>query len=415
MAGLPKSVNTDTPIDSNYLQYLNSLSSGGNTTNITSSNDSIKQYVKTKNGIFNGAFGSISQTLTISSGILDLTANSTGAVVVRRTVYVIPETGATDTLDGIELNGYELPNQELILITTTGDTVTIAHNATTSGTQKPFFCPGDTSYILAPNEAVTLIHDVANSVWIVTGRSITSSADNLGNHTATTNLNMSGNQIQQITTAFFNGDIDNANSIAGNTGGLDYNVDDTDEIHDFKVDGVSKFTIGNTQINMIADLSMSSKVIYLDSDIDSTISAVTDDIINIETGGSVRLSISNTTTLASGNLSTLGNLQVDGNALFNGDITLGSSSADKITFNADTENDITPNVDNVDKLGATLRAYSYTWVKSGSGIVEGYATGFMPTPVANSGILFCVPTAGGKTELRVTFQTGVSQLIATEP
>ena len=29
MAGSPKSVNTDTPIDSNYLQYLNSLSSGG--------------------------------------------------------------------------------------------------------------------------------------------------------------------------------------------------------------------------------------------------------------------------------------------------------------------------------------------------------------------------------------------------
>ena len=334
MAGSPKSVNTDTPIDPKYLQYVNSLSSGGNTTNITSSRDSIKQYVKTKNGIFNGAFGSVSQTLTISSGILNLTANSTGAVVVRRAVYVTPQTGSSDILDGIECGQLELPNQELILITRTGDTVTIAHNSTTSVTQRPFSCPGDTSYILAPNEAVTLIYDSPSNVWIVTGRSITSSADNLGNHTATTNLNMSGNQIQQITTAFFNGDIDNANSIAGNTGGLDYNVDDTDEIHDFQVDGVSKFTIGNTQINMIVNLSMSGKTIYLDSDVDSTISCATDDNIQIGTGGGVRLSISNTTTLASGNLSTLGNLQVDGNAI------LGDASSDTVVINGTLSTDI---------------------------------------------------------------------------
>jgi hypothetical protein len=363
MAGSPKSVNTDTPIDSNYLQYLNSLSSGGNTTNITSSNDSIKQYVKTKNGIFNGAFGSISQTLTISSGILDLTANSTGAVVVRRTVYVIPETGVTDTLNGIELNGYELPNQELILITTTGDTVTIAHNATTSGTQKPFFCPGDTSYILAPNEAVTLIHDVANSVWIVTGSSGGGSTSFSG-FTADATLDMNNLNIEDV------------NSLKINSGGAN-------SADSFSMFGAS----GGGAINLV--------------DVNDT--------FQFQVDSALKLSISDTLTKITGNL------QVDGNALFNGDITLGSSSADKITFNADTENDITPNADNVDKLGATLRAYSYTWVKSGSGIVEGYATGFMPTPVADSGILFCVPTAGGKTELRVKFQTGVSQLIATEP
>ena len=367
MAGSPKSVNTDTPIDSNYLQYLNSLSSGGNTTNITSSKDSIKQYVKTKNGIFNGAFGSISQTLTISSGILDLTANSTGAVVVRRIVYVIPETGATDTLNGIELNGYELPNQELILMTSTGDTVTIAHNATTSVTQKPFFCPGDTSYILAPNEAVTLIHDVANSVWIVTGRSITSSADNLGNHTATTNLNMSGNQIQQITTAFFNGDIDNANSIAGNTGGLDYNVDDIDEVHDFGVDNVVKLKIGNTLINSYVALDVAG---------------------GITTSGEF--------ILTSSGLPTITNTSITS---YTGDLNYNALTGDSHFFKVNGTTEV-----EIDADGLDIR----------NGWLELEERNEPSAPVDNH-IRLYIAELSGKTRLMAKFATGVAQQIAIEP
>jgi hypothetical protein len=171
MAGSAKSVNTDIAFLENLFSYMNSNSTGSNTTNITTSKDSIKQYVKTKNGIFNGAFGSVAQTLTISSGVLDLTKNSTGAVVVRRAVYVLPESSTTDTLDSIELNGLELPNQELILMSSTGNTITIAHNASASGTRKTIYCPGDTSYVLAPNEAVKLIYDPVNTIWIVTGSS----------------------------------------------------------------------------------------------------------------------------------------------------------------------------------------------------------------------------------------------------
>ena len=174
MAGSPKSVNTDTPIDPKYLQYVNSLSSGGNTTNITSSKDSIKQYVKTKNGIFNGAFGSVAQILNISSGVLDLTANSTGAVVVRRVVYVLTESGSTDTLTAIDVNDLELPNQELTLMTSTSTTITITHDATAPGTQRPIHCPGDTDYILSSQEAVTLIFDAIHKIWIITSKGVTS-------------------------------------------------------------------------------------------------------------------------------------------------------------------------------------------------------------------------------------------------
>ena len=48
-------------------------------------------------------------------------------------------------------------------------------------------------------------------------------------------------------------------------------------------------------------------------------------------------------------------------------------------------------------------------------IAENYATGTKPAGSTNIAKLFCVPTAGGKTELRVAFQTGGSVLIAVEP
>ena len=195
MAGLPKSVNTDTPIDSHFLSYINNLSSGGNTTNVTSSKDTIKQYVKTKNGIFNGAFGSVGHALTISSGELDLTANSTGAVVVRRMIQVNPESSTSDTLDKIESNGLELPYQELTLIATTSNTITLAHASSVTGTQKNIYCPGDTSYVLSPNEAVKLIYDPVNTIWLVTGSVGSSASTTLSALTDTDITSVSSGQV----------------------------------------------------------------------------------------------------------------------------------------------------------------------------------------------------------------------------
>ena len=318
MAGLPKSVNTDTPIDSHFLSYVNNLSTGGNTTNITSSKDTIKQYVKTKNGIFNGAFGSVGHALTISSGELDLTANATGAVVVRRMIQVNPESSTSDTIDKIESNGLELPYQELTLIATTNNTITLAHASSVSGTQKNIYCPGDTSYVLAPNEAVKLIYDPVNTIWIVTGNA--SSSGGVTNP-VNASLDLGGNSIQKVTTLFLNGDTDNAHSIQGNSGGLDYNVDNTDETHDFKINGISKFNVTNSQVNLFTHLTMSGNTIYLDSDIDTTIHSNTDDSIQIGTGGSVRMSIGNTSTIITNAFSVLGNS------------TLGDSAGDSITLN----------------------------------------------------------------------------------
>lgn len=324
MAGNPRHIIRDQKIDSKYLSYINNLSTGNNTTNVTSSKDSIKQYVKSKNGIFNGAFGSIGQALTISSGRLDLTANSTGAVVIRRMVYVSPESGTSDTLDNIELTGLELPYQELTLLSSTNNTITITHNGSAGGTSKNIYCPGDTDYVLAPNEAVKLIYDPINTIWVVTGNASSSGVSNPVN----ANLSLGGNQLQRVTTAFFDGDTNNAHSIAGDTGGLNYNVDNTDETHDIKINGVTKFSVGNTGLYASTDVSMQGNVIYLDSDIDTYLHSTSDDSIQIATGGSVRMSIGNTSTIINGILTVLGNTQ------------LGDSSSDTISMNGTLGTDI---------------------------------------------------------------------------
>lgn len=324
MAGNPRHIIRDQKIDSKYLSYINNLSTGNNTTNVTSSKDSIKQYVKSKNGIFNGAFGSVGQALTISSGRLDLTANSTGAVVIRRMVYVSPESGTSDTLDNIELTGLELPYQELTLLSSTNNTITITHNGSAGGTSKNIYCPGDTDYVLAPNEAVKLIYDPINTIWVVTGNASSSGVSNPVN----ANLSLGGNQLQRVTTAFFDGDTNNAHSIAGDTGGLNYNVDNTDETHDIKINGVTKFSVGNTGLYASTDVSMQGNVIYLDSDIDTYLHSTSDDSIQIATGGSVRMSIGNTSTIINGILTVLGNTQ------------LGDSSSDTISMNGTLGTDI---------------------------------------------------------------------------
>jgi len=103
-----------------------------------------------------------------------------------------------------------------------------------------------------------------------------------------------------------------------------------------------------------------------------------------------------------------------GPTLFNGNVTLGNSSTDSVTFIADTIGNITPNTDDTDDLGAPTQAWDFIYVKSGHAIIEGYATGFRPSNQTNTGIQFTVPTAGGLTELRVVFQTGGSILMASE-
>jgi len=133
-------------------------------------------------------------------------------------------------------------------------------------------------------------------------------------------LDLNGNQLQGIETAFFDGDTDNAHSIQGNSGGLDYNVDNTDETHDFKINGVTKFNVTNSQVNLFTHLTMSGNSIYLDSDLDTSINSYSDDSLQMSVGGNIRLTISNTSTIVTNAFSVLGST------------TLGDSAGDLINI-----------------------------------------------------------------------------------
>ena len=147
-----------------------------------------------------------------------------------------------------------------------------------------------------------------------------------------------------MTTIFLDGDVNNANSIAGNTGGLDYNVDNTDEYHDFKVDGNTKVRINNNmtlsyetldlQDNMIQNVSKlwlngsTANDMFLEPDgTGNTLiyNVPTSHKHRFDINNSMALQVSNTYVTATNNLSVILNAEVAGLTIMNGGGLLSAS------------------------------------------------------------------------------------------
>jgi len=392
MAGNPRHIIRDPKIDNNYLSYINNLSTGNNTTNVTSSHESIKQYVKTKNGIFNGAFGSVGHALTISSGELDLTANSTGAVVVRRMIQVNPESSTSDTIDKIETDGLELPYQELTLIATTNNTITLAHASSVSGTQKNIYCPGDTDYVLAPNEAVKLIYDPVNTIWIVTGSVGSSASTTLSALTDTDITSVSSGQVliydgsnswdnkslsgdvtinssgvtaieantigltelsasgTASSSTYLRGDNTWATVSSGSTSFSGFTADATLDMGDYNIEDVNVLKINSGSANSADSFTMfgtsSAGTINLIDDTDSFIIAV---------DGTSRLSISDTLVTSSVPISATG-IQDVGHVYLDGagsNDLLIDGSASGLSYNVPTGDEHTFKINNSERMVVT--------------------------------------------------------------
>ena len=175
--------------------------------------------------------------------------------------------------------------------------------------------------------------------------------------------------------------------------------------HDAPAGDAHRFRINSANIAEINvdGIELFGNSLILDADADTEINSFSDDSMQFIVGGLLRAQLTNTAFF------------ITTDVVFNEDVTLGSSSVDNIIFNGDTVGDITANVDNIDDIGALSRTYAFGYFKGGVSIVEGYDTGFRPIIQTNTGTVFTVPTAGGKTELRCCFQTGGSVLIVTEP
>ena len=96
-------------------------------------------YVKQTGGIFTGPIGYVSDALSISSGLLDLTQNAASVPIkTRGVIYVDTESGTTDTLDLITVGGEEMYNQVLYVIGVAGNTITVTHNSgSAAGNNRP--------------------------------------------------------------------------------------------------------------------------------------------------------------------------------------------------------------------------------------------------------------------------------------
>ena len=119
---------------------------------------------------------------------------------------------------------------------------------------------------------------------------------------------------------------------------------------------------------------MSGNTIYLDSDVDTTISSFSDDSIQIGTGGTIRLSITNTAVIATGNLTTLENLTVSGGTI------LGDASSDTVAINGTLSTDIEMGGNDLDfATGGTIDFHDFV---NGSALSSGGASALPALPTA---------------------------------
>jgi hypothetical protein len=201
-----------------------------------------------------------------------------------------------------------------------------------------------------------------------------------------TSLDLGGNQILRVTTLFLNGDVDNANFIAGNTGGLDYNVDDTDEVHDFAVDNNVKIRIGNTAINAYVGLDLGGNTIqkvttlYLNGDGDNSHAITgttggldynvdnTNETHDFGVSGTAKLTVSNTTVSTPVDLLVTGDMTTNSDLVVFGNTTLGNATSDNISMNGTLATDIEIGGNDLDfASGGTIDFHSsVTSVSGGS-------------------------------------------------
>lgn len=431
MAGSPTYIDRSKPIDPNYSQYLNTVTNLAETSG-KSTRASFNNYVTARQGVFSGAFGSSESNISIASDILDITKNSTGDITIRRTYHINPETGTSDTLIGIETDGIELPYQELFLIGVAGDTISITHDSgSVTGTQRAILCPNNTTYTVSGDDVVHLIYDTSLTKWIVLSAVGSSSGDNLGNHTATQNLDMGNYNIanlgslyqgngtgSQISLASTMSITASANMNLSDSAGIFLNSNQTTPSVEFlrKVNPyVDNIDLGDST-HRWGDIFLQSGTgtskIYLDGGGDTYITgSATSGRINIYNDGTNRTAFTTSgISLISNDMTDIGTLKFDSTGTPTATDTAISSLGGNLYYNVLATNDShffqingTSEVE-IDADGLDIKT---GWLE----LSERTA----PTGLSNSARIYAKDNGSGKTQLVVIFATGAEQVIATQP
>jgi hypothetical protein len=122
-------------------------------------------------GVLDAPIAFTPETDDIESGALDISTNSAGDQKnPRGKIYIVPESGTTDTLNTISPKVYT--EQLLILSGVDGNTITITHN---SGGAGSILCPNDQDFTLSDDETIILQDDstAATQTWrIIAGSQV---------------------------------------------------------------------------------------------------------------------------------------------------------------------------------------------------------------------------------------------------
>lgn len=165
---------------------------------------------------------------------------------------------------------------------------------------------------MASNSATSLATQQSIKAYVDANSGSTS----FSGFTADATLDMNDRNIEDVNVLKINsGSANSADSFTmfgTSTAGVINLIDDNDTFN-IQVDGTTKFKVSDSQLDVLTGLTMSGNTIYLDSDIDTTIHSNTDDSIQIGTGGSVRMSIGNTSTIITNALSILGSTTLGDN------------------------------------------------------------------------------------------------------
>ena len=210
----------------------------------------------------------------------------------------------------------------------------------------------------------------------------TDSGDNLGNHIATQALDMSNNQINDVSAIFLNTVNENDNDllIDGTTAGLLYKVTSATDYHLFRVGGTgSSFDILKIEDDQISVLK---KIIPS----------------NLQDLGSSSFPFGSV--FANTDINSLGTLTIAGNASFG---NIGS--------------DLTPDSTGANRnLGESGKLWNHIFMDNTIDIADStYGNNQAPSISSGRAKIFVRKQTTGKQQLRVRFESGISVLLAEEP
>jgi hypothetical protein len=395
---------------------------GGNPTGRVQSNE--KLALPKTGGKMVGPVAFSMNTLTISGGVLDLTSGGTGSSPVQSYALIAPQSGSTDTLDTISNRKY--PGQMLILSSAIpGSTITITHQALADGQIQ---CPGGVDLTLEYPESVILIDDDdaggAYETWRVIGvpKAAGATTSFIG-FTADDHLDMGGYDITNIDDIkmavgdkyFFDGGSDTYMTGSSTSGRINV-FNNAVNVTSFLTSGLLTTNITCADITTTGDIDIDGNTLYLDSDRDSSIDSFVDDTIQFATSGSARMSITNSTitvtnpiAMSSNDITGITTAVFDNSGIpTSGEVGIGSTTGD-MYFEV-------PSPD------------SYFFRISGTTEVEIDADGIdirngwleleertAPSGLSNHARLYAKDNGSGKTQLVVIFGSGAEQVIATEP